>query len=463
MSSSALQNNQPDPFDPFALRVHTQTPPQPTLSAPQKLTIPVSSSSPNPLSHSPLGMSGLTRPSSMSISPNALMSQFAVTPQPKPLSPYTRLSLSSASSSPKSSPFSAFNPYFIPPISPSNHCKSPSLIARHDADWTYCLSPSQKLDSPRMGAKEANEVWEAQWSPFHGAARGAAAGSAAKPKSPGGSKFSWQWEENGHERDKGDDSTSEEDEDEESKEERKEQSTDAARGQQKKSTTFAFDSLQADFAPPAATTAPSHSAKYAIPAISPRTFKSTLTPKRRSATPPTASAHSVASAPAPATTTFSLFPVAATHAGAHPGSPPPPSPVLAARPAAAAPAVDPVSSTKAPPAMATAAAATVQAAGPTPSPEALAAAALLKANTIHNKTLAATPEELFADLDTPANGGRARRVKAKSVVFCDEAVNPAVQRVLAQVHLVPDDYTQYPIPDKKKKGKGKGKEKCRVM
>ena len=306
-----------------------------------------------------------------------------------------------------------------------------------------------------MGVKEANEVWEAQWSPF-GAAR--TGGGAAKAKSPAGGKFSWQWEENGHERDKGDDSTSEEEDDEEQKEERKEHdSTVDVTQAKKKTTSFAFDHFEPAFAANAPTSSTSLAAKYAIPAISPRTLKASLTPKQRrlSASSSATSSPAIVSVPVPTVTTFSLYP-----ASAHPGSPPPPSPVHAAQSAAAVPPTDPVSSTKAPPAMATAAAATVATTGPTPA--ALAAAALLKANTTHNKTIAATPEELFADLDTPAHGlsGRVRRQKAKSVCFCDEAAGGG-QRVLAEVHMVPDDFTQYPIPSKKKKGKGK--EKCRVM
>lgn len=291
-------------------------------------------------------------------------------------------------------------------------------------------------------------------------------GAAGKVKSPGGGKFSWQWEENGHERDKGDDSTSEEEEDEEKEERKEHESTSDATHGKKKSTTFAFDDFEpalTSAAPP--TTSTSLAAKYAMPAISPRTFKAALTPKqnRLSASSTAATSPAIFPVPAPSTTTFSLYPTSA-----HPGSPPPPSPVLPSRPTAAVTPLDPVSSTIAPPAMSTAAAATVATAGPTPA--ALAAAALLKANTTHNKTIAATPEELFADLDTPAHGrSRVRKVKAKSVVFCDEAATSggssgsggSGQRPLAEVHLVPDDFTQYPIPQKRKKGKGK--EKCRVM
>ena len=461
MSSTTLQYSQPKQSDSFALRV--QTSPQPSLTLPLNMQATSNPTIRAPSSTSPPTSSAPSRPPS--ISPTSLLSQFAVTPQPKPLSPYTRLSLST-SHSPRDSPFSSLNPYFLPPISPSNYCKSPSLLQRSEGDWSYCLSPSQKRDSPRMGAKEANELWETQWSPFGGAARGAAGAGAAKVKSPNGGKFSWQWEENGHERDKGDDSTSEEEDDEEQKEERKEQDTtlDAAQGR-KKTTSFAFDNFEPAFAPVAPTSATSTSiaAKYAMPAISPRTFKATLTPKqnRLSASSSGTSSPAIVPVPVPSTTTFSLYP-----ASAHPGSPPPPSPVLASRPSGAVTPIDPVSSTKAPPAMATAAAATLATTGPTPA--ALAAAALLKANTTHNKTIAATPEELFADLDTPAHGlsARTRKQKAKSVVFCDEAPGAAgggggVGRALAEVHIVPDDYTQYPIPSKKKKGKGK--EKCRVM
>ena len=449
MSSTALHNNSQDPFDPFALRVQTTS--QPNLSLPlsmQSASNPPTTASTNTISPPPL----FTRPPS--ISPTTLLSQFAIQPQPKPLSPYTRLSLQT-SQSPKESPFSAFNPYFIPPISPSNHCKSPSLIQRND-DWTYCLSPSQRHESPRMGVKEANQVWEAQWSPFNGAARGS--GTAAKAKSPSGGKFSWQWEENGHERDKGDDdSTSEEEDEEEQKEERKEhESTDDSAQSKKKTTSFAFESFEPAFPSAAPSSSIPLSAKYAIPTISPRSFKASLTPKQRRSSASSSATSSSAVAPVPTVTTFSLFP-----ASSHPGSPPPPSPTQPVRSAAAVTPTDPVSSTNAPPAMATAAAAaTVATTGPTAA--ALAAAALLKANTVHNKTIAATPEELFADLDTPAHGlsSRTRRQKAKSVCFCDEAPN-APGRVLAQVHMVPDDFTQYPIPTKKRKGKGK--EKCRVM
>lgn len=452
MSSTAFQNNHHDPFDPFALRVATT----PAHSLPHtmqqqpatNLTVAATATQPT----------AFGRP--LSVSPHHLVSQFA----PKPLSPYTRLSLST-SHSPKESPFSSFNPYFIPPISPSNYCKSPSQN-KHNNDWAHCASPSQRRESPRMGVKEANQVWDAQWSPFSGgAANGAASGGAAKAKSPSAGKFSWQWEENGHERDKGDDSTSEEEDEVEEKEERKE-SNDASPG--KKTASFAFDMFDPVFsapAPVASSTAPSLplSSKYALPTISPRSFKAALTPKqnRKSAASSVNVSPAVAPVPvpAPSTTTFSLFPTA-SHPS-HPGSPPPPSPTLPPRSAVVPPAVDPVSSTVAPPAMATAAAASVAVAGP--SPAVLAAIALLKANTAHNKAITATPEELFADLDTPAHGRSTRqhKPKTKGVVFCDEAANSG-GRALAEVHLVPDDFTQYPIPDKRKK-KGKGKEKCRVM
>ena len=305
--------------------------------------------------------------------------------------------------------------------------------------------------SPRMGVKEANEAWDAQWSPFGRGKSGAVSPANGINGARAPSKFQWTYEEDGHERDKGerdaeDDSTSEEDEDADA--ERKEpQRPQQLQVGNKVSPRAAsgFDSFD-PFAPSAAPSPRSsmltQASKYATPAVSPRAFFSTLTPKTRR---PSLTVSPITVFPAPSS---SIHPVpTVTSPPPQPGSPPLPSSVDAA---------DQVATTHAPPKMATAAEAAVATTGA--SPEALAAAALLKRNTQFNKTIAATSDELFADLETPREP-RQRRQGEKTVGFADDK-----GVVLAEVHVVPDDMTQYPIPDKKKKkGKGKGKEKCRVM
>ena len=105
--------------------------------------------------------------------------------------------------------------------------------------------------------------------------------------------------------------------------------------------------------------------------------------------------------------------------------------------------------------MAVAAATAVAAAGANPA--VLAAAALLKKNTEHNKTIAATSEELFKDLETPRDF-RPRGTGERTVGFADER-----GQGLTIIHEVEDDWTQYPIPERKKSKGKKGKEKCKVM
>ena len=220
--------------DPFSLRVQTPA----TSGMMGSVHGPFSSSSHFPTDDASHSTSTST---STSISPkqrggfspttSALLSQFQVQSNPKSISPSpfntAKLTLNTShDSSPP--PFSSFNPYFI---SPSNRCKSPSVTLNPaftfaSAAAAYCPSPSMS-HSPRMGIKEANDVWEAQWSPF-GRSKTNPAPSPANRPSPHSSsspvpprpssKFHWTYEEGGHERDKGDDSTSEEEEEEERKE-----------------------------------------------------------------------------------------------------------------------------------------------------------------------------------------------------------------------------------------------------
>ena len=343
-------------------------------------------------------------------------------------------------------PFSSFNPYFI---SPSNRCKSPSVTLNPaftfaSAAAAYCPSPSMS-HSPRMGIKEANDVWEAQWSPF-GRSKTNPAPSPANRPSPHSSsspvpprpssKFHWTYEEGGHERDKGDDSTSEEEEEEERKE------VEAP----PKPFDFEFD----PFAPSSSSTsAPSPrssllttATKYATPHAG-HPVLSALTPKTRR--PTQSSPVTIFPAPPPSFSTsaspFSLFPVPTI-------SSPPPAPPNSPPLSAAVDPTDRVATTHAPPQMATAATAAVATTGP--SPAALAAAALLKQNTAYNKTIAATSEELFRDLETPREW-RARSTGEKTVGFADER-----GKGLAEVHVVPDDLTQYPDTEEEGEGEGEG-------
>ena len=407
---------------------------------------------------------------------SALLSQFQVQSNPKSISPapfntntFNTAKLSLNTSHDASPPFSSFNPYFL---SPSNRCKSPSLTVNPaftfaSAAAAYCPSPSMS-HSPRMGIKEANDTWEAQWSPFGRAKPNTAispanrtssththssASSAPRQQS---SKFQWSYEEGGHERDKGDDSTSEE---EEGEEEHKEVDHPTLKPfefdfdpfpptQQHSSSSFTSTSSAPSPRSALLTTA----SKYANPHAA-HPLLSALTPKTRR--PMQASPITVFPAPHPSNS-FSLFPVPTVT------SPPPAPPNSPPLPSSATPS-DPVSTTNAPPHMSTATPASTSsptppgpAGPPGPSPAALAEAALLKRNTAFNKSIPATSEELFKDLETPREW-KVRGQGERSVGFADEKGKGA----LAEVHVVPDDFTQYPIP--KKKGKGKGKEKCRVM
>jgi hypothetical protein len=394
-------------------------------------------------------------PRSPKLSPTtaALLSQFQAYQMPS-FPAFKPLSLNTGNHEP--SPFAAFNPYAS---SPSNRCRSPSMSGGANFTFPSAYCPSPSASSPRLDVQKANETWDAQWSPFNAAkarasptaSRGAQAGSGKAA-----SKFAWTYEENGHERDKGDDdSTSEEEESED--EERKEAEllprkpglsnpAAAAEFDPFASSSSSSSTFKAGWPPSLSMSTSSQpvvtvASKYATPAVSPRSFVSALTPRRKPTfTTPTVSVFPI---PSPAVSASS-FPV--LHST--PNSPPP---------SGAATPTDPVSTTQAPPKMATAAAAMKT--GPVVSPAAAAAAELLKRNTAFNKAIAATAAELFADLDTPAV---ARRRNGKQVLFVDE--RPAGgdgSRALAEVHLVPDDFTQYPIPKKRKKGKGK--EKCRVM